>query len=57
MSFLEPLVAGNQEAALASLSLVTPPVQALRRIPRLGSSCVDQHIRHLKEHPGWGPTL
>ena len=23
----------------------------------LGSYSVDQHVRHLKGHPGWGPTL
>ena len=36
---------------------ITPPVQALRRPPCLGSYSVDQRVRHLKEHPGWGPTL
>ena len=36
---------------------ITPPIQALRRLPCLGSYSVDQCIRHLKGHPGWGPTL
>ena len=50
---------------------ITPPVQALRGLPCLGSFSVVQlegppwlgsysvvwHISNLKEHPGWGPTL
>ena len=36
---------------------LTPPVQARRGLPCLGSYSVVQCIRHLKEHPGWGPTL
>ena len=36
---------------------VAPPVQALRGLPNLGSSSVDWCNRHLKEHPGWGPTV
>ena len=31
--------------------------QAHRRAPCLGSSPVDWRVRHLKGHPGWGPTL
>ena len=73
-SFFQPLVAGDQKASLASLSLQLRPFrhlegilpgvllcclahQAHRGAPRLGSYSVDQHIRHLKEHRGWGPTL
>ena len=31
--------------------------QAHRRAPWLGASSIDQHVRHLKGQPGWGPTL
>ena len=55
-SFLEPLVAGDQKAFFASLS-VAPPIQALRGLPCLGSFSVDQRISHLKGHPGCGPAL
>ena len=49
---------------------VAPPIEALRGLPCLGSFSVVRCIRHiegsysvvsrishLKEHPGWGPTL
>ena len=36
---------------------VAPPDQALTGLPCLGPFSVVQHIRHLKRHPGWGPTL
>ena len=66
--FFELLVAGDQKASLASLSLQLCPFRHLRELlswvpsllfgppgtwrgPRLGSYSVDQHIRHLKEHP------
>ena len=29
----------------------------IERLPWLGSYPVDRHMRHLKGHPGWGPTL
>ena len=35
---------------------IAPPVQALTGLPCLGSFSV-WCISHLKEHPGWGPTL
>ena len=31
--------------------------QARRGPPRLGSYSVDRHVRHLKGHTRWGPTL
>ena len=37
VSFFEPLVADDQKASLASLSLYLCPVQALRGLPCLGS--------------------
>ena len=69
--FFEPLVAGDQKASLASLS-VAPPVQALGGSLAWAPLCLaHQHIetppppagvlhcrsacRHLKGHPGWGP--
>ena len=67
-SFFEPLVAGDQKDCFASLS-GAPPVQApgsfsvvwrirhIERPPWLGSYSVDKHIRYLKGHPGWDPTL
>ena len=55
-SFFEPLIAGDQKASLASLSLVAPPIQALRGLPCLGSFSVVWCIRLTKGHPGWGPT-
>ena len=36
---------------------VTPPLQALRGLPCLGSFSVAQRIRHIGGPPGWGPTL
>ena len=36
---------------------VVLPIQALRGLPCLGSFSVVQHVRHIKEHSGWGPTL
>ena len=36
---------------------VALPVHTFRGIPCLGSSSVDRHIRHLKGHPEWRPTL
>ena len=64
-SFLEPLVACNQKASLASLSPLLCPFRHLEGSLAwgpflsywLGSYTVDQHVRHLKGHPGWGPTL
>ena len=57
-SFFEFLVAGDQKAPLASLSLsVAPPVQAFRGLPCLESFFDVWCISLLKEHPGWGPTL
>ena len=56
VSFFEPLVSGDQKASLASLSLVAPPIQALRGLPCLGSFSVVWCIRLTKGHPGWGPT-
>ena len=50
-SFLEPLVAGNQKASLASLS-VAPPIWVLRGLPCLGSFSVVWRIRHI-EAPCW----
>ena len=46
-SFFEPLVAGNQKTSGQSFS-VTPPFQALRGLPCLGSFSVVWHARHLK---------
>ena len=42
-SFFEPLVAGNQKASLASLS-VALPIQVLRGLPCLGSFPVVRRI-------------
>ena len=39
-SFFKLLVAGDQKASLASLSLVALPIQALRGLPCLGSFSV-----------------
>ena len=48
-SFFKLLVAGDQKASLANLS---PPFQALRGLPCLGSFSVVWHIRHT-EGPPW----
>ena len=36
---------------------VAPPIQALRGLPCLGVLFCCLHVRHLKRHPAWGPTL
>ena len=46
-SSFEPVVAGDQKASLASVS-PTPPVQALRGLPCLGSFTVVWPIRHIE---------
>ena len=55
-SFSKPLVAGNQKVSLASF-LHTSAIQVHRRASWLKSYSVDHHVRHLKGHTGWGPTL
>ena len=58
-SFIKPLVAGDQKASLASFS-VAPPIQALRRLPCLGSFSVVQHVRHISAPsppPPFAPQL
>ena len=48
----------RQSEALFDQSFsVTPPVQALRGLPCLGSFSVVWRIRHIEGHPHWGPTL
>ena len=51
-SFLQPLVAGNQKASLASLS-PSSAIQALRGIPCLGSFSVVLRVRHIDGPPNW----
>ena len=51
VAFFEPLVAGNQKASLASLSL-SSAIQTLRGLPCLASFSVVWHIRHT-EGPPW----
>ena len=55
-SFFKPLVAGDQKASLASLSLPLS-VQALAGLPCLGSFSIVRHVGHIEGPPGWGPTL
>ena len=55
-SFFQPLVAGDQKASLAILS-PTLPVQALRRLPCLGSFSVVPRIRHIEGAPLAGVLL
>ena len=48
----------NIEACpLAGLLLCRSAHQAHGGAPWVGSYSVDQRVRHLKGHPGWGPTL
>ena len=56
-SFFEPLVAGDQKVSLASLSPKLCPFRRIEGPPQQGSYSVDRHVRHLKGHRGWGPTL
>ena len=70
--FYEPLVTGDQKPSLISLSLqlcqfrhlegslafsVVPPIKHSEGPLWLGSYSIDQYVKHLKRHPGWGPTL
>ena len=55
-SFLEPLVAGDQQASDQSFS-VAPPGQALRGLPCLEPSTVVWSIRHIKGAPLAGVLL
>ena len=50
-SFLEPLVAGDQKASLASLSPYLHPIQTLRGFPCLGSFFAVWCIRHIERDP------
>ena len=52
--FFEPLVAGDQKASLASLSLC--PFRHLEGCLAWGPSLV-QSARHIEGPPGGGPTL
>ena len=52
-SFFELLVAGDQKASLASLSIALP-IQTLKGIPCLGFFSVVQHIRHIEGAPWLG---
>ena len=54
-SFSKPLVAGDQKGSLASLSLLTLPIQALRRFPCLRSFSVVPCVRHIERTPWLGP--
>ena len=36
---------------------IVPCVRHIKGGPWLESYSVDQHVRHLKGHPGWGPPL
>ena len=54
-SFFGPLVAGDQKASLASLSLWLYPFRHLEGF--LYRHSVVQGISHLKDHPGRGSTL
>ena len=54
--FRASLVAGDQKASLASLSLVALPIQALRGLPCLGSFSVVPWVRNIQGTPGWGST-
>ena len=71
-SFFEPLVAGKSEGrslvslfpfqALTRLSCsgsfsIFPCGRHIEAATLAGSHSVDWHKRHLKGHPGWGPTL
>ena len=54
-SSFKSLVASDQKVFGQSFS-VALPIQSLRGLPCLESFSV-LRIRHLTEHPGWGPTL
>ena len=56
-SFLQPLVAGDQKASVASLSLSLCPFRHLRGLPCPGSFSVARRIRHTEGPLAWGPTL
>ena len=47
----------TQKASLPGILLCRSMGQHIERISWLGSSCVNQCIRHLKEHPEWDSTL
>ena len=53
-SSLQPLVAGNQKVCLAGLCR---SAHSVTHGPLPGVVLYCSALRHLKEHPGWGPTL
>ena len=56
-SFLQASCTWKSEGLFGQSFLIAPLIQALSGLPHLGSFSVVPHIRHLKGHPGWGPTL
>ena len=52
-----PVQAFRGHPCLPGVLLYCSECQAHRRAPWLGSYSIDEHISHLKEHPGWGSRL
>ena len=57
LSLLFHVHQAHRGVPLAGILLCRSARQSLKRASWLGSYSVDQYIRHLKGHPGWGPTL
>ena len=56
-SFFRASCSWRSEGLFGQSFSVALPVQTLRGLPCLGSFSVERCIRHLKGHPGWGPSL
>ena len=55
--FFQASCSWRSEGLFGQSFSIALPIQALRGIPCLGTLSVVQLIRHIEEHPGWGPTL
>ena len=55
--FLPASSSWQSEGLFGQSFSATQPIQAFKGAPWVGSYSVDCLDRHLKGHPGWGPTL
>ena len=54
--FFQASCSWRSEGLFGQSFFITPPVQALRGLPCLGSFSVVRHIRHREGPHGWGPA-
>ena len=54
--FFQASCSWRSEGLFGQSFFITPPVQALRGLPCLGSFSVVRHIRHIEGPHGWGPA-